>query len=79
MIIKLKLLALLISIIFVSCGPQILNRPLINDSKQVFTVLNQIKYSKKDEYKEAVLFLVSEASSYMTGSEFIIDGGWTAW
>jgi len=52
MIIKLKLLALLISMIFVSCGPQILNRPLTNNSKQVFTVLNQIKYSKKDEYKD---------------------------
>lgn len=32
-----------------------------------------------DEYKATVLYLLSEASSYMTGSTMIVDGGRTCW
>lgn len=37
------------------------------------------RMADKDEYKATVLYLISEASSYMTGSTVIVDGGRTCW
>jgi len=68
-----------------SLGPTFLETPMTRPFFQNETfraeVLQKIKLGRLGQLEEltgAIIFLASEASSLMTGSALVLDGGWTA-
>jgi NAD(P)-dependent dehydrogenase (short-subunit alcohol dehydrogenase family) len=66
-------------------GPTFIETPLstrfLNDEAFKSHVLTKIKLGRIGQVEDvtgAIVFLASEASSLMTGSAVVIDGGWTA-
>lgn len=58
-----------------------MNLPLTNDPEQFAAFMSRIpmgRWGQLDEIGGLALYLCSPSSSFVTGANFVIDGGWTA-
>jgi NAD(P)-dependent dehydrogenase (short-subunit alcohol dehydrogenase family) len=58
-----------------------LNKAILNDPEKMKYFMDRLpmkRFGRPEELIGSVVFLASEASSYITGTTIYIDGGWTA-
>lgn len=61
------------------CPAGVLNGQDESFVKKLTNLVPMGRMAYPDEYKSTILYLISDASSYMTGSVVVVDGGRTCW
>jgi len=60
-------------------GTEMVRRVISEYGKYWFPLIPMGRIGKQEEIRGPVVFLASSASSYVTGSVLVMDGGYTVW